>query len=62
MERCCSHPKAQTKHYVGSSEIYHYCPDCMMTWGGEEGAAKNALIAAAAKAEDARLTPDHEHF
>jgi len=48
----CLHPKAQTKKYVGSTETYHYCPDCMTTWGGEEGPRKVALIAAAARYEE----------
>jgi len=48
----CQHPKAQEKKYVGSQETYHYCPDCMETWGGEEGPRKRALIAAAARYEE----------
>lgn len=46
----CIHPKAETKRYVGSTETYQYCPDCMTTFGGEETPAKKALIAAAAAA------------
>lgn len=52
MIKPCKHPKAQTKRYVGSTETYCYCPDCMETWGGEETPAKKALIAAAAEYED----------
>lgn len=56
----CRHPKAQKKRYVGTTETYWYCPDCMTTWGGEEGPAKRALIAAAAQADEQGLTPEHD--
>lgn len=61
----CMHPNAQTRVYVGEVEdlnyrgqpisigrakTYEYCPDCFATWGGEEGAAKQALMSAAAAA------------
>lgn len=49
----CSHPNAQEKKYVGSTETYFSCPDCFETWGGEETPAKKALIAAAAQYEEA---------
>lgn len=56
----CQHPKAQKKRYVGSTETYMYCPCCMTTWGGEEGPQKRALIAAAARADEQGITPEHE--
>ena len=51
MSTSCQHPKAVTKRYVGSTETYQYCPDCMTTFGGEETPAKKALIAAACHAD-----------
>lgn len=50
----CTHPRAVTKTYVGSTDTYEYCPDCMETWGGEETPQKKALIAAAARYDDLR--------
>lgn len=53
MTHNCKHEAAVTKTYVGSAETYKFCPDCWHTFGGEETAAKKALIAAAAEAEEA---------
>lgn len=47
----CTHLRAVTKRYIGSEQTYRYCPDCLQTWGGEETAAKRALIRAAAEAD-----------
>ncbi len=47
----CAHPRAVVKKYVGSTDTYNYCPDCLETWGGEETPAKKALIRAAARAD-----------
>lgn len=62
MSEPCTHPKAQVKRYVGSTDTYNYCPDCMHTWGGEETPAKKALLRAAAMADERWLTPDHDHL
>jgi hypothetical protein len=49
--------RAVVKRYVGSTETYDYCPDCLETWGGEETPAKKALIQAAC---DANVTEQDE--
>jgi hypothetical protein len=51
----CAHQNAVIKRYVGSTETYHYCPDCLETWGGEETVAKKALLADAARADVTEL-------
>lgn len=46
----CAHPAPQVKRYVGSTETYSYCADCLATWNGEETPRKKAFIGAAARA------------
>lgn len=45
------HSHRVVKRYVGSTEIYYYCPDCLATYGGEETWSKKALISAACRAD-----------
>lgn len=47
----CAKTQAVVKTYVGSTDTYNYCPNCLHTWGGEETSAKKALIRAAARAD-----------
>jgi len=46
----CTHPRAITKRYVGSTDTYQTCPDCWEVFGGEETRTKRRLIGAAARA------------
>jgi hypothetical protein len=48
----CKHERALTKRYLGSEETYQFCPDCWETFGGEEGPAKQRMLADAAQAEE----------
>jgi hypothetical protein len=63
----CNHEKAHTKRYVGSTDVYRFCPSCFSTFDGEESAVKKALINDACKANvteadevDGRMTVESE--
>lgn len=54
----CTHDKAVTKRYVGSTETYEFCPECFETFGGEETPRKKALLRDAARAQEMGLVSE----
>lgn len=45
----------KARHYLGSAELYWCCSGCWRSYGGQEGAAKDALIADAAEGDPGEL-------
>ena len=48
----CTHQNTITKKYLGSSDTYEFCLDCLEAFGGEETPTKKALIRCSAQADD----------
>jgi len=57
MNTPCIHENAVVKKYVGWTDTYIYCPDCLETWGGEETPRNKAVVTAAAEADARGLRP-----
>ena len=48
----CFHPNMIIKKYVGSFDVYRFCPDCWETWDGEESYEKKRIISDACYASE----------